>query len=62
MGAEVSDEESDLGSEVGSEVGFLLGGPGSDVGSAEGRFLGDSRVPRSCPGVGLSYPPSKSYR
>ena len=39
MGAEGSDRESESSSEVGSLVVFLLGGPGYEVGSAEGGLL-----------------------
>ena len=49
-GMEVYSEATDLGSKVGSLVVFLLGGPGSEVRSIEGGFIGDSRGPHSCPG------------
>ena len=35
MGAEFSDRASESGSEVSSSMVFLLGGPGSGVGSSE---------------------------
>ena len=46
VGMKVSDEASYLGSEVGSSVGFSLGGPGSEVGSTEGKFFGTLWCPR----------------
>ena len=55
VGAEGSDETSDLGSKVGSLVGFLLGGPGSEVGSVEGVLIRASLGPHGCPGGGLYY-------
>ena len=53
VGAEGSDRASSSGYKVGSKVCFLLGGPGSGVGSAEGGSLEDSQ--------GLSYSLSDSY-
>ena len=43
VGAEGSDRASESGYEVGSLIGFFIGGMGSEVGSAEGGSLRDSR-------------------
>ena len=47
LGSEVSDRALKSSSKVGYSVVFLLGGPGSGVGSTEGGLLRDSSYPES---------------
>ena len=49
VGTEGSDEASLLGSEVGSSVDFLIGGPGSEMGSMEEGLIRASWVPQVYP-------------
>ena len=55
VGVNGSDVVSGLGSEVCSLVYFSLGGPISEMGSAEGGFVRFLQVPCGCPGGGSSF-------